>query len=71
MKIDGDDLERVWGTKLKNKYSAFDHKIFVCKKRKKQFSIQGEMLNFCPSCGRATVPGSLEIIKKRLKEMNY
>ena len=71
-------MERVWGSEWEI-VGMCDHKPcrlknldkwqkYGCKKC--GYSAGRKKLSFCPSCGAAMTPEALEIIKKRLEEMN-
>lgn len=66
LSYDKKQVENIWKTEWINKHSAFDHRIFICSQCRKQISIQGEPLDFCPSCGSAKTDRAVDIIVQRL-----
>lgn len=64
-----EQVEKVWKGEWINKHSAYDHKIFTCAQCRKQISIQGENLDFCPKCGSAQTDEAVDIVMKRLEEL--
>lgn len=64
--LDRKRVENVWKGTWINKHSAYDHRIFICSRCRKQISIQGEMLQFCPACGAANTDRAIDIVVRRL-----
>lgn len=64
-----EQVEKVWRGEWINKHSAYDHKIFTCAQCRKQISIQGENLDFCPKCGSAQTDEAVDIVMKKLEAL--
>ncbi len=76
-----EQLERVWGADWLNFYGEYSEA--ECSKcgdlfevspdeqpRKEYFDAFKQFYKFCPSCGAAMTPEAMEIVRKRLEEMN-
>lgn len=65
--VSREQVEKVWRGEWEHKKSPYDYKIFVCTRCKKQISIQGDPLIFCPACGAPMTDEAVDIMVKRLE----
>lgn len=59
--VSREQVEKVWRGEWVHKRSPYDYKIYVCKNCRKQISIQGGPLIFCPSCGAPMTDEAVEM----------
>ena len=64
--VSREQVEKVWRGEWEHKKSPYDYKIFVCTRCKKQISIQGGPLIFCPSCGAPMTDEAVQMVMERL-----
>ena len=62
-------VEKAWRGEWIHKRSPYDYKIFVCKNCRKQISIQGGPLIFCPSCGAPMTDEAVQMVMERLEAL--
>ena len=67
--VSREQVEKAWRGEWEHKKSPYDYKIFVCTRCKKQISIQGGPLIFCPSCGAPMSDEAVQMVMERLGAM--
>ena len=67
--VSREQVEKVWRGEWEHKKSPYDYKIFVCTRCKKQISIQGGPLIFCPSCGAPMTDKAMQMVMERLEAL--